>query len=112
MSDETKDKHTPGPWETGSLMTRVEVLPDGWNAPMCIADCGTKNAPKSETERVANAKLIAASPDLLAALVLCVQDYEATVENYVKEFGAPPPWTTPYYVMSARAAIAKAKGTP
>ena len=66
--NETKDKHTPGPWETGALMTRVEVLLNGWNAPMCIADCHAKNAPESEAERVANAKLIAAAPAMLAAL--------------------------------------------
>ena len=39
----------------------------GWNRPMCIADCGTEHAPESEHERVANARLIAASPALLAA---------------------------------------------
>lgn len=49
-------------------MTRVEVLPDGWNAPMCIADCHTKHAPTTEAERVANARLIAAAPLMLAAL--------------------------------------------
>ena len=60
--------HTAGPWNTGALMSRVEVLPEGWNMPMCIADCGTKHAPESEGERVANARLIAAAPDLLAVL--------------------------------------------
>jgi hypothetical protein len=61
-------KHTPGPWETGAVMTRVEVLPDGWRVPMCIADCHAKLCPETEAERVANAKLIAAAPDLLEAL--------------------------------------------
>jgi hypothetical protein len=67
MSNESK--HTPGPWETGALMTRVEVLLNGWNAPMCIADCHAKNAPESDAERVANAKLISAAPDMLKALI-------------------------------------------
>lgn len=61
-------KHTPGPWETGSLMTRVEVLPQGWNMPLCIADCHAGHAPESEAERVANARLLAAAPDMLEAL--------------------------------------------
>jgi hypothetical protein len=49
-------------------MTSVEVWPAGWNAPLCVADCHTKNAPESEGERVANARLIAAAPELLEAL--------------------------------------------
>jgi hypothetical protein len=65
MTMETK--HTKGPWNTGALMTRVEVLPNGWRMPMCIADCGAKHGPESESERVANARLIAAAPDLAAA---------------------------------------------
>jgi hypothetical protein len=52
--------HTPGPWETGSCMTRVEVLPKGWNMPMCIADCDAAHAPVSVAEKVTNARLIAA----------------------------------------------------
>jgi hypothetical protein len=48
-------------------MTSVEVWPPG----VCrcvIADCHTHRAPASEAERVANARLIAAAPDMLAAL--------------------------------------------
>lgn len=63
----SKAEHTAGPWNTGGVMTRVEVLPKGWNMPMCIADCHAKHAPGSESERVANARLIAAAPDLLEA---------------------------------------------
>ena len=61
-------KHTPGKWETGSLMTQVVVWPDGWNAPLCIADCHAKNAPTPEEERCANARLIAAAPEMLEAI--------------------------------------------
>ena len=62
--------HTPGPWNTGGLMTRVEFCPKGWNAPLCIADCGTKSAPGSKYEQVANARLIATAPEMLGALNL------------------------------------------
>lgn len=50
--------HTPTPWETGCLMNKVEVLPNGWNVPMCIADCGAKNSPESNDEQCANAEFI------------------------------------------------------
>jgi hypothetical protein len=69
-----KQTHTPGKWQTGALMSRVEVLPEGWNAPLCVADCGTKHAPESEDERCANARLIAAAPAMLAALEKCQQE--------------------------------------
>ena len=77
LTDTTENRqitHTPGPWETGCLRTRVEVHPPGWRVPLCIADCGTHRAPASESERVANARLIAAAPQLLAALAALV-DY-------------------------------------
>lgn len=50
--------HTPTPWETGGRLTRVEVLPKGWNRPICIADCDTKTAPDNELEKCANAAFI------------------------------------------------------
>lgn len=59
-------RHTPGQWKTGSTRTQVVVWPEGWNVPMCIADCHTKNAPEYKPERVANARLIAAAPELFA----------------------------------------------
>ena len=81
MVTETKATHTAGPWETGSTMTRVEVWPAGWNAPLCVADCHTKNAPESEGERVANARLIAAAPEMLEALRECITDDGAACMN-------------------------------
>ena len=53
-------KHTKEPWSTGVMMTRVEIWPKNWNAPLCVADCHAKNAPETETERVANAARIVA----------------------------------------------------
>lgn len=96
----SEPSHTPGPWETGGVITRVVVWPNGWNAPLCIADCHAKNAPKTEAERVANARLIAAAPDLLAALnqVLDASEDNGDMDDI--------DWD------GIRAAIAKAKGTP
>ena len=61
-------KHTPGPWETGCLMSKVQVNPPGWNQPMFIADCDVAWGPATEDEKCANAQLIAAAPELLDAL--------------------------------------------
>lgn len=62
-------KHTPGPWETGAVMTNVEFTPKGHRFPMRVADCHPSyNAPESEEERLANARLIAAAPELLESM--------------------------------------------
>lgn len=65
-------------------MTRVEVLPEGWNVPLCVADCHVKYAPSNEAERVANARLIAAGPTMLDVLIelkvwLMAPDFSAEV---------------------------------
>jgi hypothetical protein len=61
-------KYTAGKWTTGARITRVEATPEGWNMPMCIADCDAKHSPEDEAEKVANAWLIASAPELLEAL--------------------------------------------
>lgn len=97
-------KHTPGTWKTGGIMTRVEVRPEGWNVPMCIADCHAKYSPESGAERVANARLIAAAPDLLEAC-------EAVAEVLGKlPIGDPLIGEAHTACKKARAAIAKATG--
>lgn len=70
-----KTKHTRGKWETGGIVTLVETWPNGWNAPIIIADCHTNRAPESESERCANARLIAAAPDLLKAVQSVVNSF-------------------------------------
>lgn len=55
-------------------MTRVEVLPEGWNMPLCIADCHTKNAPSTEAERVANAAFIVRAVNSHHELVTALKD--------------------------------------
>jgi hypothetical protein len=71
----TKNQFTPGRWETGAVMTRVEVQLPGWRVPMTVADCHPEKGycPSEESERVANASLISAAPDLLAALERIVE---------------------------------------
>lgn len=69
---------------------------------MLIADCHGKHSPEAEGERVANARLIAAAPDLLGSL-------ESLVEWLDNCF---PREAETEVVQTARKAIAKATGQP
>lgn len=63
---------TPGPWgvpDEGTHEGRVRVSagrPGEWNG--MVADCDAGNYARSQSEGLANARLIAAAPDLLAAV--------------------------------------------
>lgn len=96
-------KFTKGPWTTGGRMTQVEVWPEGWNAPMCVADCHAKHAPETEAERVANAALIAAAPELFAALEKLVAADNCNYDRHLMRYEG--------YFDAARAALAKARGS-
>jgi len=92
------EKHTPGPWQneksgffsrpfTSYVAARDMKQNDGW----CVA---TVHGPEHE----ANARLIAAAPDLLAVLLeLCADKYLADPINADR-------------MANARTAIAKAEG--
>ena len=86
-------KHTPGPWEAVDSMTVRTPLSAGG---FMVADlpCHTPHG-----ERIANAKLIAAAPELLVALEAIVNAWEEgrAFSDKMNEIG------------KARAAIAKAK---
>lgn len=88
--------HTPGPWVVRHLtgfpiMIATQPDFDGFGVP--VADCSKRNLP---AEAEANARLIAAAPDLLAALesLVCVASHEGL----------------PFDLEPARDAINKAKG--
>lgn len=86
-------KHTPGPWGRDGLYVTV-LHSDGVSR--TVADCG-KSPTISREEKSANADLIEAAPDLLAALEVMAAD--AKWQN------------TPHDILrTARAAIRKAKG--
>lgn len=89
-------KHTPGPWAVIS----GEVCAAGYGA---IAHCDRDNRNTKPVERDANARLIAAAPDLLEALKVAeyiIQRQQDNAGNY----------TYPQILEQARAAIAKAEG--
>ena len=88
-------KHTPGPWampDSGQGRISKVGVNGGWDGMIATADCG--DYARSRSEGLANARLIAAAPDLLEALKDAVRDSES-----------PGQWLD-----ESRAAIAKATG--
>lgn len=75
------------------------ILVNGDDGEAAIAEM-CEHAPPLETE--ANARLIAAAPDLLAALKAALRHWHADGRNFYK--------TEPAWLAQARAAIAKATG--
>lgn len=104
----TQAKHTPGPWEIGSINKRDKNL--WWAAVFTPKSTGKFHTPRAgealgvdREECEGNARLIAAAPDLLEALralAECVEGYRQT--------GCLGAWDKP--LGEARAAIAKAEG--
>ena len=84
--------HTPGPWAT-----YINGGKDGWiaNAEGDLIACAVR-----DDTMAANARLIAAAPDLLA------------VAEMLDRIAGQVPFTGPFHdaIVAARAAIAKAKG--
>lgn len=88
-------EHTPGPWEA------IEDTVRARGSQRAIADCGTWHV---GTQDKANARLIAAAPDLLDALKAAVEWIDPDEPDLVnrEECAAD--------LEKARAAIAKAEG--
>ena len=98
-----KLSHTPGPWHTGSTIRTVIFAPDGY----AIADAKTfHNMRQADTK--ANARLIAAAPDLLQALQQLISGDERDRADglHLYQKGSPRDKTWD----AARSAIAKATG--
>lgn len=88
-------KHTQGPWLVEGR-TVYALNDDGYNRFSALVQ--DAHTPGDELE--ANARLIAAAPDLLEAL-------DGMIEAY--DDGAQPEWALPY-IRAAHKAIAKARG--
>jgi hypothetical protein len=96
----TNAKHTPGPWESSVSIVenaeeRVTIRQKKWGGEI-IADMG-----ELEYHNEANARLIAAAPDLLEAL----EAVESWALDRMGRYESMPPC-----IRSARIAIAKAEG--
>lgn len=91
----TQAKHTSGPWTVGTADLEIHTA-DGKN----IADAWRWNAEIDEPTAKANANLIAAAPDLLAAL------------REMAEHWPPQKPESPAFMayINAMSAIAKAEG--
>lgn len=90
--------HTPGPWK------RIGVTVEAPNH-IHIATC--VHSSWARLQAVANARLIAAAPELLAAARSVVAKWDETLADYP---GAEPILGWPAEIDKLRAAIAKAKG--
>ena len=102
---EQKTQHTPGPWSYfeqntwGGALPRVRygcVRSPGPDSFVIVNGCAPGGI---EEEQRANARLIAAAPDLLAAC-----------ENFVESYESSQSWPTQAQVDAARAALAQATG--
>lgn len=91
-----KTKYTPGPWRIGECKTRVETISDQVNPWPTSVACASHDGPQGW----ANARLIAAGPDMLAALTHLNRLYEREAHTIDKTLA----WG------EARAAIVKAQG--
>lgn len=100
----TAAKHTAEPWTTNGSIVRTV---DGNN--MTDRKIATVHGDFGEAEKIANARLIAAAPDLLTALRDLVEVNENHNESIAKIIGKPLTWKDDY-LDAARAAIAKAEG--
>ena len=108
-------KHTPGPWEfevetndSGGWRARAQCVRI-WNGATLIADYDTSACEYADDdENAANARLMAAAPELLAALIDMDEAYCDVGPDMTQEkrnFGRKT-------LIAARAAIAKATGEP
>jgi hypothetical protein len=97
--------HTPGPWLDGQDQRgKKRVYAERHEIVRALSTHGTRKLP--EAERTANRRLIAAAPDMLAALKKMVADFEADIEGFDEDDVKYRAFET------ARAAIAKAEGAP
>jgi hypothetical protein len=105
-----KPKHTTGPWIVNRNWSRTAIRVECKRGP--LADVYCCHGVSALAARKHNANLMAASPDLLAALVMCVEDYEnGLIETdawQMLHIGKVERAPTPCHIMEARAAIAKA----
>lgn len=94
--------HTPGPWHIGTgKATQIIYGTDGY----AVANAVTYHGRDTESDMVENARLIAAAPELLAALERlserCAALDQSATHDGIENCNA---------MVAARAAIAKAKG--
>jgi hypothetical protein len=98
--------HTPGPWEIDGRVAGYVYCRDRRGA---VVACALSNGPRAQAELDANGRLIAAAPELLAALKRALGDMRTLLRE---GGGAPEEIERDDRVASLRAALAKAEGAP
>ena len=115
----TKAKHTPGPWmlTEGNRFDKEMVITTQYRLDAsigCICEMDVYFTGLIGIEQEANARLIAAAPELLEALqnmMAIVDDAPKGVASYYAN-GEDAPWSDfDREITAARAAIAKATGS-
>lgn len=103
-------QHTPGPWEASawSSVKGGELIALGWSITanghlLPLSACAAFDDDILEPQ--ANARLIAAAPELLEALLALVDEYEPNLKAFATDAPRKAKW------MSALAALAKATGS-
>jgi len=96
-------QHTPGPWFTDPN-DATKVLKQ-FRSPKVRNEtiAATNRTWMTESEKIANARLIVAAPDLLAALQAIVAELDGPGKPYSSDSYAPL-----HFIETAKAAIAKA----
>ena len=102
-------KHTPGPWDAGDRVRNFIDITHRIKTPGAITNtlCRVQARDTWAAEAEANARLIAAAPELLAALELAVEMQESVEDALPPGYGSPK--NTIAWLDHARAAIARAK---
>jgi hypothetical protein len=95
----SESKHTPGPW-VAEIGGQGSFMIEDSNARVLCQRAAWYSSMVDESE--ANARLIAAAPDLLAALIAIADQLERVGDTRRHKDGQ--------YIDEARAAIAKAEG--
>lgn len=86
-----KFEHTPGPWLTDPIASPDGIYCDDRTGSVVarVSGIGFEYAPRPSFERQANARLICAAPDLLAAAVAFLEPYKQLDEARVRMICAP-----------------------
>lgn len=97
----SKSKHTPGPWLYDAESREIQILDEEF-VPIVVAEIVDGSDMASEEQLLADGNLIAAAPELLAALLSYRKAVFAGVDS------DPALWANA--ALKAKAAIAKAEG--
>jgi len=106
MIADSMGKHTPSPWEVGQLDHAGQRIVRGKHIEICT--CWHHSVRSIEQEMEANARLIAAAPDILGELKRMVEHFEVFASDHSME-ASTETWSA---LHCAKAAISKAEFQP